>query len=243
MRRIAISDIHGCVKTFRALVEQQVQLSTYDHLYLLGDYIDRGPDSRGVLDYIMQLRDAGYAVSCIKGNHEDMMIKAVEDRQELPMWLYNGGSEALASFSINDPGDIPEKYIRFVKEEMEAFIEVDRYILVHAGLNFIGESAGDKTASQHFLWRMHNPFNDTEAMMWIRWWYEDINWNWLKERIIIHGHTPLETDEIEDMFEVMEADQVLDIDNGCFAKYKPGLGKLCAFDMSNPQLYFQDNID
>jgi len=71
MRQIAISDIHGCARTFQALLDK-IQLSTNDQLYLLGDYIDRGPDSKGVIDTILGLINAGYRVQTLMGNHEKM---------------------------------------------------------------------------------------------------------------------------------------------------------------------------
>ena len=74
MRKIAISDIHGCLKTFKLMVEEQIVLSQKDELYLLGDFVDRGPNSKGVLDYIMSLQEAGYQLHCLRGNHEDMMV-------------------------------------------------------------------------------------------------------------------------------------------------------------------------
>ena len=80
-------------------------------------------------------------------------------------------------------------------------------------------------------------------MMWIRWWYDDINWHWLRDRTVIHGHTPIRSDEITEMAQAMGTDQVLDIDNGCFAKYRDGMGQLCAFDLTRRKLFFQENID
>lgn len=240
MRKIAISDIHGCLKTFRGLLEDQVELTRNDELYLLGDYIDRGPDSKGVLDYMMALDEAGYTVKSLKGNHEEMMKSASQDPSEVAMWLYNGGQETLQSFGIQEPREIPEKYLNFI-DQLDFYFEVDNYLLVHAGLNFVGEKVGEE--GQGFLWRMHNPLRDRKSMLWIRWWYEDINWGWLKDRIIVHGHTPVEAEEIWDMHEVLNEDQVLDIDNGCFAKFREGMGQLCAFDMTNKALYFQENID
>lgn len=241
MRRIAISDVHGCLKSLRALVEYQLQLTPQDHLYVLGDHIDRGPSSKGVLDYLMNLDAGGYHVHCLKGNHEEMMLKAANNQKELELWLYNGGQETLASFGVSTPNEIPELYLDFARD-MDFYIEVDQYILVHAGLNFVSDKE-EEEKKDGFLWRMHNPLRDLKSMLWIRWWYDDIDWTWLKDRTIIHGHTPVDLDEIWDMYDLMDEDQVLDIDNGCFAKYKGGLGRLCAFDMSNRELYFQENID
>ena len=69
MRRFAISDIHGCARTFEALLDR-IAFTSQDELYLLGDYIDRGGDSKGVLDLIFRFQKEGYAVQCLLGNHE-----------------------------------------------------------------------------------------------------------------------------------------------------------------------------
>jgi serine/threonine protein phosphatase 1 len=241
MRNIAISDIHGCAKTFRYLVEEQVKLKPDDTLYLLGDYVDRGPDSRGVIDYMNQLAEAGYRLRCLKGNHEEMMVDANQRPGDADMWLSNGGKETLLSFGVHDPSEVPSQYIEFI-EGLDHYFEVDQYILVHAGLNFVG-GEGQSEEQEHFIWKLHNPLGDLHSMMWIRWWYDNINWNWLRDRVIIHGHTPLHTDEITEMFYALAHDQVLDIDNGCFAKERGGMGQLCAFDMTHRQLFFQENID
>ena len=71
MARWAISDIHGCCQTFRYMVETELQITKEDELFLLGDYIDRGKDSKGVFDYIMQLQNDNFKVQCLMGNHED----------------------------------------------------------------------------------------------------------------------------------------------------------------------------
>ena len=62
MARYATTDVHGCLQTLRYLVEQELQLTPDDELFLLGDYVNKGPDSRGVLDYLMHLQAAGYSV-------------------------------------------------------------------------------------------------------------------------------------------------------------------------------------
>ncbi len=69
MRKLAIGDIHGCNKTFKALLDQ-INLSKDDELTLLGDYIDRGPDSKGVIDTIINLQSSGYQVRALRGNHD-----------------------------------------------------------------------------------------------------------------------------------------------------------------------------
>src|SRR5688500_13625324 len=79
-RRWVISDIHGCLTTLKTLVEQRISLTKADQLFLLGDYIDRGKHSAGVLDYLMGLVSEGYQIYPLLGNHEQMLLDA---------WQYN----------------------------------------------------------------------------------------------------------------------------------------------------------
>jgi len=70
-----IPDVHGCVNTLKALIEERIKPTRYDELYFLGDYIDRGPDSRGVIDFIRHLQEDEYTVTALKGNHEDFVVE------------------------------------------------------------------------------------------------------------------------------------------------------------------------
>ncbi len=134
MRNIAISDIHGCCKTFKALVENHVKLTKEDHLYLLGDYIDRGPDSKGVIDYIFKLKEDGFQVTATKGNHEQMLLRAIDGDTNQP-WYQNGARMTLRSFEATHEDNIPTEYIDFIKE-LKFYIELEDCFLVHAGFNF-----------------------------------------------------------------------------------------------------------
>ena len=69
-----IPDLHGCSQTLQALITEQIRPSRSDVLYFLGDYIDRGPDSKGVIDYIITLQENEYEVKVLKGNHEDYFL-------------------------------------------------------------------------------------------------------------------------------------------------------------------------
>ena len=220
MPRYAISDIHGCAKTFKALLEK-IKLVKEDDLFLLGDYIDRGPDSRGVIDHIWELQNEGFKVNCLRGNHEQMLIDEVEKTNE---W-YNGEAATLASFEVNQNIDIPKKYIDWIKR-LEYYFELDDYILVHAGLNFSKK----------------DPLADLKEMMWIRRWYDQIDRDWLGKRIIVHGHTPIEKMTVEDFLKTFDHLPVIDIDSGCFYE-NAGYGNLCAFNLDNQKLIFQPNLD
>ena len=224
MRQIAISDIHGCAITLQALVEKRLNLTRRDELYLLGDYIDRGPNSKSVFDYIFRLQAAGYQVHCLRGNHEQMMVDAkVGLVIDMDNWRANGGTVTLESFgSLYDLKRIPKRYWEFC-ESLPYYFELESHILVHAGFNF-----------EH----PDGPLADEDAMIWIRNWYRDLDRDWLGDRIIIHGHTPRNRREIETWPMVKHDIPILNIDCGCFFT-----GYMCAYDMTNDRLFFQKNLD
>src|SRR5271165_1398204 len=95
-RTIAIGDIHGCSAALASLV-RAIDPTPHDLLVFLGDYIDRGPDSRGVLEQVIALVERCTVVA-LMGNHEEMLLAALEGQSELRYWLKFGGTEALASY-------------------------------------------------------------------------------------------------------------------------------------------------
>jgi serine/threonine protein phosphatase 1 len=227
-RQIAISDIHGCRKTFQALLEK-IAFSLTDELFLLGDYIDRGPDSKGVMDDIMQMQEDGYSVICLRGNHEESMMRSRSDITYRAAWMGWGGKQTLESFGIKEASsilDVESKYWKFMKG-LKYFHETEQFILVHAGLNFDASP----------------PFENHYSMMWIRDWYEDIDREWLNGRIIIHGHTPAKHFDIRASLFKTDELPAIDIDNGCVYGHIEGMGRLCAFDLTNQKLYFQPHVD
>ncbi|MGV3504646.1 MAG: metallophosphoesterase family protein [Adhaeribacter sp.] len=223
MSRYAISDIHGCSRTFRNLVEEQLQLQPSDELYLLGDYIDRGPDSKGVIDYILELRARGCQVFTLMGNHEAMLLETWEDAAFLPQWLRNGGDATLTSFGLQDIRRLPEAYLLFL-DQLEYYLELPDYLLVHAGFDF---SAG-------------TPLANLEAMLWIRQFTVDTAF--LGDRRIVHGHTPTPHTRIGQNLADPKA-RVFNIDGGCVYKNHPEFGFLTALDLDTRQLHVLANCD
>ena len=138
-RTFAIGDIHGCRKTFEKLLIEKIQLQKEDAIYCVGDYIDRGNDSKSVIDFILQLKKEGYRVSTLRGNHEQMMIDALNDKRALKLWFDNGGKSTLKSFGIKSPDNLPEEYVSFLNET-KFYLETDNFIFAHAGLNFENEN-------------------------------------------------------------------------------------------------------
>ncbi|PSR05997.1 MAG: serine/threonine protein phosphatase [Bacteroidetes bacterium SW_10_40_5] len=220
-RRIAISDIHGCNQTFQALLDK-ISLNKADQLFLLGDFIDRGPDSKGVIDKIFELEGAGYQVKTLMGNHEDMLFEALKSTDALEHWVgFNGGYDTLMSFEVEHPSSIPDKYLNFFNK-LEWYLSLEEYILVHAGLNF----------------QAPDPFKDYDSMVWIRNYETDLNQT--NNKLLIHGHTPIPFERIKE--NANSPCSRLNIDNGC-AYDKPGLNGLVALNLDDFSLTRIQNVD
>lgn len=230
MARYAISDIHGCAETLRVLVERELKISHLDELYILGDFIDRGPDSAGVIRYLMRLQLAGYKVTVLRGNHEQLILDAINgDRSGLNRWMNAGGSEALLSWRVQHPREIPESHLDFLKKT-DFYADIPGYLLVHAGLDFT----------------LSDPLQGLYAMLWTRQsadgWQNRLNRAWLGDRVIVHGHTPLSRKSIEAALNKLSTLPVLDIDAGCVYP-RQGFGNLCALHLDTRQLTFVPRMD
>ncbi|WP_020472575.1 metallophosphoesterase family protein [Zavarzinella formosa] len=157
MRTLAIGDIHGCLTALDTLLGF-IQLKSDDHLIFLGDYIDRGPDSKGVLDRMIQLRLTGQVVT-LRGNHELMMLGANEHRAALRSWLYCGGQEALDSYSTFEHQatlkDIPSAHWHFLRQGCLDWYETDTHIFVHANLHY--DLPMEHQETSYLQWEFLNP--------------------------------------------------------------------------------------
>lgn len=129
-RIIAVGDIHGCSVAFATLIEA-IKPTPLDTLVLLGDYIDRGPDSRGVIEQVIRLSDQCQVVPLL-GNHEEMFLGALEGKDNLRYWLKFGGKETLGSYGAGeDVTVIPPEHVHFIKR-CRNFYETVTNIFVHA---------------------------------------------------------------------------------------------------------------
>src|SRR4051812_9915865 len=118
MRALAIGDVHGVSAALDALLTA-VAPTPADRLVFLGDYVDRGPDTRGVLDRLIRLRTAFPNAVFLRGNHELMMTRARGDRSEARMWLSVGGTQALASYGKGAGLDaVPAGHWEFLTEHL-----------------------------------------------------------------------------------------------------------------------------
>lgn len=231
-----IPDIHGYAKTLRALVEELIRPSRSDGLYFLGDYIDRGPDSKGVIDYIISLQEDEFNVKLLRGNHEDYLLR-LYNKERVPRhflglpvgnylkkeWYKYGGKTTMGSFGLKNVDELPEKYVNWL-DSLEYYAEVDGYVLVHAGLNF----------------EIEDPFSDTHAMMWVKDFQADLSK--IENRKVVHGHVPVSLDFIN-LVKGSENFPFIDLDNGVYMDGKDGFGNLVALELSSLELVIQNNVD
>jgi serine/threonine protein phosphatase 1 len=134
LRHLAVGDIHGCYKALTALAAF-VPFQPEDTLITLGDYVNSGPDSRSVIDWLIAYRTRGHLVA-LRGNHEIMMLQAREDTDAFECWLECGGDATLASYSpLGDAGrlvDVPQAHWEFIKEQTGGWFETPSHFFVHA---------------------------------------------------------------------------------------------------------------
>ncbi|WP_394261717.1 metallophosphoesterase family protein [Moraxella boevrei] len=132
-RTFVFGDIHGCFAMLDRLLVA-IDPQSCDTLIFLGDMIDRGDDSRGVIDKIRELENFCQVIA-IMGNHEEMLLNALKYKDELKYWLKYGGVETLQSFGqtadLHGILAIPHDYIRWLKN-LKNYHETENFIFTHA---------------------------------------------------------------------------------------------------------------
>jgi serine/threonine protein phosphatase 1 len=173
-RTFIVGDIHGCLGMLKRLMDRIDWRPEKDRLIFLGDYIDRGEDSRGVVDFILGLLETSSLIRCVKGNHEDLFLDFLNGG-EFEMFLMNGGVTTMQSYQMevrkDAPRIIPQDHMAFFKG-LHLWVELEDYYLVHAGLR-----PGVDLQSQ-----------SQEDLLWIREPFLHSNHDFGKR--VIFGHTP-----------------------------------------------------
>ena len=195
-RIYAIGDIHGRADLLLQLLAKIVADSESRGeierklLIFLGDYIDRGLQSRQTIDVMVDQLPEGFEVVALKGNHEEMMLDAMEHKEALPTWIHNGGQATLYSYGV-DPqnylmrddatlllgtllaANMPPKHRKFF-ESLKVSHQMGDYFFVHAGIN------------------PNFPLKEQKArdLLWIR--RRFLQHTGRFEKVIVHGHTPTE---------------------------------------------------
>jgi len=226
MRRLAIPDIHGCSKTVRTLVEN-IQLNKNDQLFFLGDYIDRGHDSAGVLDFIIELKEKGYRIFPLRGNHEHNLVDSYKEYDHLMFTTFVAKMNKSANL-LDEHGHVFPKYLNFI-DSLPFYYELDDFWLVHAGF---------KTASNDML-------TDYTAMIDTRRF--EYSEHLLKGKTVLHGHQVTNFPKISAAIE--QRSKIIPLDNGCVYN-RPHkihdhtqLGQLLCFNLDTWELTSQPNVD
>lgn len=132
-RLIAIGDIHGCLTAFDCLLAAIAPASS-DQIVLLGDYIDRGPDSHGVLERILQLKTE-CLVHSILGNHEEMLLSVLDGHIPPQAWVRHGGTPTLDSYGFcGDWQVVPTSHFEFLRS-CSGLVEIGEFFFTHANFD------------------------------------------------------------------------------------------------------------
>lgn len=137
MSLFAIGDIHGCWSALKTVLDF-APIHPADQIVTLGDYVDRGPDSRQVVEWVMEQTARGVCIP-LRGNHEVMLLDALTGRMPLDIWLRFGGQAALDSYAADGtagtPEDVPIEHLRFLDRELLPAYETPTHLFVHASLS------------------------------------------------------------------------------------------------------------
>lgn len=208
-RVIAIGDIHGCADAFAAILKL-IEPTQDDTLVVLGDCIDRGPGSRRVIELMLDADDRCNLVPLF-GNHEEMLLAAVDRPGTAISWLSCGGTDTLVSYGVASAQELPREHLLYIRTWKD-YYEIDTHFFAHGSYN------------------ARVPLDRQE------WGYE--RWQSLRDRMpkahrngktAVVGHTSQKDGE------VLDADYLLCIDTYCCG------GKwLTAVDVSNGLLWQVD---
>lgn len=175
-RLIAIGDIHGCLEQLIGLLHR-IDPTPRDQLVFLGDYVDRGPNSSGVLAYLLELCRELPATVFLMGNHERMFLDFLDDIDSLS-FLVNGGTMTLTSYRQDDKVRVPQEHIDFLRG-LRLLFETPEHVFVHAGLR--PEIPLDRQREEDLLWIRGEFLNHAEEF----------------GKIVVHGHTPVDKPALE----------------------------------------------
>lgn len=171
----AVGDVHGCYDKLQILMDKVNADYDEDRFVFLGDYIDRGPDSFEVVEYLIDFKRKYPNTIFLKGNHEDMLERYLSGSDKMT-YLINGGQPTLDSYmrrprEADDPL-IPQKHIDFY-QSLTLYYETEHYIFVHAGLKKDVELE----------------LQDAADLLWIRKKFIKTKYDFGKQ--VVFGHTPL----------------------------------------------------
>jgi serine/threonine protein phosphatase 1 len=171
----AIGDVHGCLDQLQRLIElcERDAGAQKVKFVFLGDYIDRGSDSCGAVNFLIDLEKwSPDEIICLRGNHEDLLLSGIENDAREQTWLLNGGTSTLRSYRVAHPLDLPPRHIEWFRSLPYLYDDGKRFF-VHAGIH-PARSLEEQ---------------DTHDLLWIREPFLSSNNDF--GRLVVHGHTPI----------------------------------------------------
>lgn len=211
----AIGDVHGCAAELESLIAHlTIDKSTL--VIFLGDYVDRGSDSRRVIDLIIDLRKRCEVVA-LMGNHEAMFLDFLERPESIGSGLFilNGGGTTLANYGGPEGSwEVPQAHVEFLKS-LKLYYETESHFFVHAGVPLRKRL------------RDLDPVVDRETFLWTRGPFLTTDENW--EKIVVHGHTP--------QIDPERRPNRVNVDTGCVFG-----GFLTAYDVTNDRFISIEKI-
>ncbi|MGJ4899128.1 metallophosphoesterase family protein [Bradyrhizobium oligotrophicum] len=174
-KTFAVGDVHGCLDQLQRLIElcEREAGAQGAKFIFLGDYVDRGPDSRGVIDYLIDLQKwSPDEIICLRGNHEDLLLAALEGEDAELNWRQNGAHSTLKSYRVTAPRELPAKHIDWIRS-LPLFHDDGQRYFVHAGVH--PARPLHQQRPRDLLW-IREPFLSSDT---------DFG------RFIVHGHTPI----------------------------------------------------
>lgn len=203
------SDVHGCYEEFKRLIAA-IGLTSSDTLYVIGDCVNKGPNSRGVIRHIMQRNN----IFALRGNHEQLMLNAYRNEASADFWLRSGGIETLNSFGL-DPDNIhriPRMYINWLNTLpyfKQLTVEGKQFVLSHAGVDLSSK----------------NPYKTSPKNLSYILWNRTVR-NKSRDTTLVIGHTPRKLSMIRASLNT----NIIRIDGGCV--YGGKLVAVCLNDLS-----------
>ena len=207
-RILAIGDIHGCCAALDRLLSV-VDPQPEDTLVTLGDYVDRGPDSPGVIERLLEVSQHCQLVA-LKGNHELMMLGAIEQGSQLLFWLECGGQSTMDAYG-GGPRDVPTSHLEFLQTTVK-YHETDDFFFVHA--NYAPDLPLEQQSPHVLFWEHLNQRMPAPHV---------------SGKTAVVGHTPQRNGEI------LNRGHLLCIDTFCY-----GGGWLTAVDLTSGNYWQAD---
>ncbi len=237
-----IGDVHGEWRLLERLLEQ-VQRFKPDHILFVGDYIDRGPHSKEVVDLIMQLE---VEVTFLMGNHEIMMLNAIEDLgigySPVELWYYNGGEATVQSFGatsfFNLKSALEPSYLEFFQSlKMSRLVEVGSHLKVlgtHAGVSPtipIEDQLNLRDYHELNEYMMRNHVDPGESFLWIRDGFFNMPPSGWNDYLVVHGHTP--TLKLKRLVSSDDRTDFLFVENDLGIRKEKSTGRILSIDIDS----------